>query len=430
MGVGQTVKFKAKVVPELSGSFTWSTESNLIDLDDATTTSQVVSLTAGDAYSELDAVEIKVVFSPYDSDYFEIENKHQFTILKLGLEPINSGNTPELPPGLICLNEQNEYAKSRWKATVKPNGVVARVVTKTDNVQLTTGDFTLVQDESEFTVEKTEIGNYTLEVFKYLYPHISSLESSTVFVVSPIKFQNSAMEANWKSIDEDFQHLGVYTGQSATFAVDVLPIGFTLPNDVFSWEGLASGAGAETIVTFSTPNFMSEVSITFGGTTKVANVAIRDQPTGIGEIAYAALHSVYTAIALSKNLIGTDASQLEPFIWANETYPGNQHNTIADAARHAYWTCLLTRYTVAGYALGLSTQHEVSAPGPATETVMDLHNNLIGIAVEDGHTHTPGLECCRSAVQAAISSGTMWYLDSSYGRENVREDALLQPTDQ
>ncbi len=58
---------------------------------------------------------------------------------------------------------------------------------------------------------------------------------------------------------------------------------------------------------------------------------------------------------------------------------------------------------------------------------MDLHNNLMGIAIE-GHTHTSGLGCCRTAVQNAVSAGTLWYLDSSYGAVNTAEDALLQPT--
>lgn len=199
-----------------------------------------------------------------------------------------------------------------------------------------------------------------------------------------------------------------------------------------TWGCLASGAEPEASVTFNTPNFLESVTVTYGGTTKSALVAIMDQPSGMGEAAYALAHLPYTIIAIANNLAPStyppDITTLEPFIWASSAYPGNQHNTIADAARHAYWTCLLTRYTVAGYAEGLTTQHEASNPGPSTETVMDLHNNLMGISIEVDHTHTSGLGCCRSAVQSAVSAGILWYLDSSYGAVNTAEDALLQPT--
>ncbi len=145
------------------------------------------------------------------------------------------------------------------------------------------------------------------------------------------------------------------------------------------------------------------------------------------ETVYMLLNPDYSAVALAQNLIGPNSWTLEPYIWAESTYPGSQHNTIADAARHSYWTCLLTRYTTAEYALGLTTAHEVSAPGPCTETVMDLHNNLVGISLE-GHTHDSNNTCCRNAVSSAVSMGILWYLDSSYGVANINEDALLQPT--
>jgi hypothetical protein len=249
----------------------------------------------------------------------------------------------------------------------------------------------------------------------------------SILSVDSIKFQKPTMGSSWKTVDEVYKHLGVYTGQSATFGVNHTPSGITIPDGFLTWGGLTSGDTPEVSVTFSTPNFLEAVTVTCGSTTKSALVAVRDQPSGMGRTAYAALHAVYTAIALANDLIGTNVKTLEPFIWANAAYPGVQHNTVADAARHAYWSCLLTRYTVAGYAEGLTTAHEVSSPGPSTETVMDLHNNLMGIAIE-GHAHTSGLGCCRTAVRNAVSTGTLWYLDSSYGAVNTAEDALLQPT--
>jgi hypothetical protein len=254
----------------------------------------------------------------------------------------------------------------------------------------------------------------------------------TIIRVDTIKFQKSTMVPNWKTVDQVYKHLGVFTDQSAKFGVNTTPSRITLPNGLLTWGGLTSGATPEVSAIFTASNFLQAVTITCAGTTKSALVAIRDQPSGLGEEAYALLHLAYTMIAIANNLAPItyppDLTTLEPYIWASSTYPGNQRNTIADAARHAYWTCLLTRYTVAGYAEGLTTQHEVSRPGPSTETVMDLHNNLMGISIEDGHTHTPGLGCCRSAVQNAVLTGALWYLDSSYGVANTKEDALLQPT--
>lgn len=272
------------------------------------------------------------------------------------------------------------------------------------------------------------VATYSTGTTAYAVCFFGPAYASTVLKVDTIKFQKSTMVPNWKTVDQVYKHLGVFTGQSVTFGVNTTPSGITLPNGLLTWGGLAAGTAPEASVTFNTPNFVEAVTVTCGGTIKVAHVAVRNRPSGIGRIAYAALHPVYTAIAWANNLIGDDPSTLEPTIWANSAYPGIQHNTVADAARHAYWTCLLTRYTVAGYAEGLTTQYEVSNPGPSTETVMDLHNNLIGISIESDHTHTSGLGCCRSAVQSAVSAGTLWYLDSSYGAVNTAEDALLKPT--
>ncbi len=170
-----------------------------------------------------------------------------------------------------------------------------------------------------------------------------------IIKVDSIKFQKLTMGSSWKTVDEVYKHLGVYTGQSATFGVNHTPSSVTIPNGFLTWGGLASGDTPEVSVTFSTANFLEAVTVTCGSTTKSALVAVRDQPSGMGETAYAALHAVYTAIALANDLIGTDVSTLEPFIWANAAYPGVQHNTVADACT----SCLLVvpAYSVYGCRL-------------------------------------------------------------------------------
>jgi hypothetical protein len=172
------------------------------------------------------------------------------------------------------------------------------------------------------------------------------------------------------------------------------------------------------------------VVVTVAGVQRSATVRVIDKPSGIGENAYALLHPIDTARALSNNLIGTTVATLEPFVWARAQYPGSQLNTRADAARHTYWNCALAVLINPGYAEGVTYQHEVSSPGPATETIMDLNNNAAGRGVGAGLSGASAtLVGCRAGVIAVISAGSPTiYLDGSYGSTNTREDALLQPT--
>ena len=172
-----------------------------------------------------------------------------------------------------------------------------------------------------------------------------------------------------------------------------------------------------------------QVVATIGTVNKSASVEVIDHPGGDDEIAYGTGHAAQTAIALAYNLVGSNPLTLEPLMWASTNYPTMaQHNDIADAARHAYWSCLLARYCGADYAEGITTAHEVSHSGPSTETVMDLHNNAIGIAICSSHTHGSGNFCCQAAVVAAALAGQLWYLDGSYGPDDTAEGTLLQPT--
>ena len=252
-------------------------------------------------------------------------------------------------------------------------------------------------------------------------------KSVTTFTFGGLRFQKAAMVGAWKDIDAIYKFLGVFTGQSVTFGVVITPSHITLPGDLIIWSGAASGSGAQTTVNFSSAG-SPRVIATVGGRSKSVQVEVIDRPSGVGENAYAASRAAYTLVATARNLIGLNSGTLEPFVWASTNFPTlNQHNTIADAARHAYWTCLLTRYTVADYAEGISTQHEVSVPGPSTETVMDLHNNAIGISIAY-HAHGSDNACCQAAVISALNSGLLWYLDGSYGATDTPEATLLQPT--
>jgi hypothetical protein len=243
-----------------------------------------------------------------------------------------------------------------------------------------------------------------------------------------IDFKNSLM-TSFKRVDQYYKSVGSYSGKTIRFSFETDPPGATIPSSQIAWGGQASGSAQQVDVTFSSAGTFT-VSVTVSGVSQSASVRVIDQPSGIGQDAYAALHPIDTATALYYNLIGTTTTSLEPFIWANAQYPGLQQNTIADAARHTYWNCTLAVYTNPGYAEGITYNHEVSSPGPATETIMDLNNNAAGRAVAAGlSAANQNLAGCRAAVISAISSGSATiYLDGSYGTTNTREDALLKPT--
>jgi len=57
------------------------------------------------------------------------------TVVEVGLEKLNAGNSPDLPPGRICINAQLCYIRAKWKAIVKGGGTAK--VTSTGPVQVT-----------------------------------------------------------------------------------------------------------------------------------------------------------------------------------------------------------------------------------------------------------------------------------------------------
>ena len=247
----------------------------------------------------------------------------------------------------------------------------------------------------------------------------------TVYTIESIKFQSSKMSPEWKTVDEWYKFLGVFTNDVVKFVVNTDPSGVLVSDGDLTWGGSASGSTREVTVTFNTEGTQTVNVYSGSGTPISVNIEVKDQPSGPDEIEYCADHVSETAIAYSHNLVGTP-STLEPWIWAQNTFPGEQRNTKADAARHAYWACLLTRYCGSDYALGLTTAHEVSSPGPHTETVMDLHNNSEGAGCI--HYHFATLDCCRDEIVGLVNAGSLWYLDEHYGEADSDEDALLQPT--
>ena len=225
----------------------------------------------------------------------------------------------------------------------------------------------------------------------------------------------------YKEVRESYQIIPSFPNKTCSFNIDVLPS--TIPADMYNtkvtWSGPVPGTTLEVTGTLTS----GSQSASFIALTKSATVLVQAAPTGDSDTEYALTHPIDTTIA---SYHGLTSATGEAFTWANSTYPGSQLNTIADAARHSYWNCLLTRYVSAAYAIGVATGHEVGST-IETETIMDLHNNEVGRGLA-GHTHGSDNTCCRNAVIAAISAGNLWYLDSSYGSSDTAGIGLIQPT--
>lgn len=260
--------------------------------------------------------------------------------------------------------------------------------------------------------------------------------------IKNIIFKNEKMSI-FKTIDESYKFIGVFKGTPITFSVLTETPGEEIPNGTIVWSGYTSGYTSEIYIVFTKVGINKINVMDNSGNFITVLINVIEKPSGIGEEEYAITHPLETSKAVFHNLLPNkfipnwSIRTLEPYIWANATFPGSQHNTKADAARHAYWTCLLYRYTsevnpLGGavlYAVELTYQHEVTGNGPCTETIMDLHNNSYGVIIAKNHVHGSDNTCCQQAVLEALNNGRLWYLDDSYGdTANTKEDALLQPT--
>lgn len=63
---------------------------------------------------------------------------------------------------------------------------------------------------------------------------------------------------------------------------------------------------------------------------------------------------------------------------ANQFFPGNQHNTRADAFRHAFLSMQLRRYVTSVFAKQITDEWENRYSASYAETRMDQHNNYLG----------------------------------------------------
>ena len=252
-------------------------------------------------------------------------------------------------------------------------------------------------------------------------PDTPRTASATVYVANlgNVKFKRNGWRS-YRELDADYKMIACFLGKTCSFSIDIFPTTLPEVKKNIVWDGPITGNTVEVIGVISSSGFQNA---SFIGITKTAKIITEPIPTGDSDVEYAAKHPIDSATAVYYGVLSGD----EPSRWANETYPGSQLNTIADAARHAYWNCLLARYVSNTYATGVATGHEVGST-IETETIMDLHNNAIGRSLANQHTHGNDNTCCRNAVKAAVSSGLLWYLDMCHGYSDNDGIAFLQPT--
>ena len=249
--------------------------------------------------------------------------------------------------------------------------------------------------------------------------------SAIIYVINigNIHFKKARM-GTYREIDQPYKMIGIYTNETCSFFQKIDPSSVPLERISISWSGILNGNNIEISGNISASG--SQNSNLYGKSRSASVVAI-SQPAGISDAAFAFIYYASALVANQHNLITLDIRDNIAYQWAIEAYPNEaQHNGKGDAVRHAYWSCLLSRYCGDFFAEGIGTGHESGALYE-TEAIMDLHNNAIGRQLSN-HVHGADESCCKNAVNNALITGSLWYLDSSYNQTDTTGSALLQPT--
>lgn len=193
--------------------------------------------------------------------------------------------------------------------------------------------------------------------------------------------------------------VGVLTGDQAQFKA-VPPAGS------LEWtrDGAVFTSGPEATATFNQARLIDNPAAILvrradDGKAETVNVIVEERPTGFGDKgAYA-----QSALELCSNPLDFETyakckimlpSEVQANAWAEKQFePGGRslteqqgyscRNNCCDAAKHAFWHAVITKFVGLSYSQRHGIAHEVSglAEGESNATVMDLHNNRIGQAV-------------------------------------------------
>jgi len=245
-----------------------------------------------------------------------------------------------------------------------------------------------------------------------------------------LMFLNRKMTENgmgWKVIDPLYPNivarLGHLVGDTIRFGRNWDPyLDPDFSDEEYVWSGVRSGTGKTIEVVFNTASELSE-TLTVKSVTRTAVAKVMDIPPP-NQDEWASAHPWAAALVWSASREASD--------WAENLcqHQVKAWNCRADAVRHAYWTALMIKcYGLSAQnALGASTAHErtnVERGGNHNEVVMDMENNLIGIALAAKLPRGAGRTDIQNAVRAAADSGSLTVLDEI---SNRAERGLLVPS--
>lgn len=215
--------------------------------------------------------------------------------------------------------------------------------------------------------------------------------------------------------------IGLLLQDAVTFEAEITP-DIQTPLSAFVWTGAQNGYGPEIAITFNGIGNYSEYLSVFYASILCGRITV-SEVTGLGETAWMALHPQYWGSAFDL--------RDEAMTWASsniEALGGGWGNGRTDAARHAYWSAIMTADWNPDDACGLATAHEktgLDEGEPHNATVMDLENNADGRSIGA----SPGLSRIdmQNAVISALNDGTLTILDDLANRQEM---GLLQPSNQ
>lgn len=85
----------------------------------------------------------------------------------------------------------------------------------------------------------------------------------------------------------------------------------------------------------------------------------------------------------------------------------------ADAFRHCYWSCVMTKAIGVLDALKVGETHECCVVNSSAERAMDLHNNMVGRSLGAGASHLFKGDCKNDCLQAVENGQLILRLGSS-----------------
>jgi len=244
-------------------------------------------------------------------------------------------------------------------------------------------------------------GEFYLGFMQVTSQHVGTAQPAQEGPQACVTLQFSTTEAGapFKTVDPyaiQNARIGILAGDGLHFRVEP-----QLNANQYSWGGAASGNGQEKFVQLNSPGNY-EVTVTAQGTTRTARITVWPVPPPPNQAGYLAEHAGFATLGLA---LGAQA-----MLWANNTFGVDSvGNGRTDAARHAYWNCLMvTDVILMGpvAALGVSNAHEREGyeHGDFHNThVMDLENNARAIDFS-GQLQTSQ---CADRVIHAVESGEL-----------------------